>query len=299
MANELLTLAAGIHYLPGGVNCVVLEDGSGGALLVDTGLDSDAGKKLLKALEKKNLTPRAILNTHSHADHYGGNAVIEAKYPELKVFAPPLEEAILRYPILEPMGLYGARPPQELQNKFLMARASNARLAPEPGLCKIAGVTLELLEVAGHAALMYAVRVGSFLYATDALFGPEVLLKHPMSFCMDSRLQKESAAKLVELEGINLVLCGHGDPSTDLVNLVEKNLECLEATTRAVKNACQQSASVDTITQRVCDALNLELKNVTEFLLNRSAVSAHLVELLERGEVNMAVRDNLLEFEWV
>jgi len=299
MKSELITLAGGIHYLPGGVNSVVLEDGSGGALLIDTGLDGDAGKKLLRALEKKGLTPRAILNTHSHADHYGGNAVIEAKHPEIKVFAPPLEEAVLRYPILEPMTLYGARPPQELQNKFLMAHASNARLAPEPGLCKIAGVTLELLEVAGHAALMYAVRVGSFLYAADALFGPEILLKHPMSFCMDSRLQKESAASLAELEGIELVLCGHGDPSSDLRSLVEKNLECLEATTRAVKNACQTPSSVDAITQRVCNSLGLELKNATGFLLNRSAVSAHLVELLERGEVVMSVRDNLLEFGWV
>ncbi len=299
MANELITLVGGIHYLPGGVNSVILEDGSGGAVLVDTGLDFEAGKKLLRALEKKGLIPRAILNTHSHADHYGGNVAIEARYPELKVFAPPLEEAILRYPILEPMGLYGARPPLELQNKFLMGRASNARLAPEPGLCKIAGVTLELLEVAGHASLMYAVRVGSFLYATDALFGPEVLLKHPLSFCMDSRLQKESAANLGQLEGIERVLCGHGDPVNDLQSLVEKNLECLEATTRAVKNACQTPASTDAITQRVCGELGLELKNATGLLLNRSAVSAHLVELLERGELSMTVRDNLLEFGWV
>lgn len=296
MANEFIALESGIHYLPGGVNCLALEDGNGGAVLVDTGLDSDHGKKLLKALEKKGLTPRAILNTHSHADHYGGNAVIEAKYPEIKVFAPPLEEAVLRYPILEPMYLYGARPPQELQNKFLMGRASNARIAPEPGLCKLGGVTMELLEVAGHASLMYAVRVGGFLYAADALFGPETLKRHPLSFCMDSRLQKESAAGLLELEGINTVLCGHGEPSSDLQTLVAQNLESFEHTTRAVKVACQESASVDLILKRVCDSFQLELKNAGSVLLNRSVVSAHLVELLEREEVSMRVRDNLLEF---
>lgn len=296
MAQTLHTLAPGIHYLAGGVNVLVLEDGHGGALIVDSGLDADHGKKIVKALKEKDLEPRAILNTHSHADHFGGNAFLESKFPEIKVFAPPLEEAILRYPILEPIYLFGARPPKVLQNKFLMAPASNARLAPEPGLCKIVGVSLELLEVAGHASMMYAVRVGSFLYAADVLFGVEVLQKHPMSFCVDSRLQKESVQKLGTLDGIETVLCGHGNPTSDLAALVQVNLEVLETTTQAVKVACVPPASIDTILQRVCQTFGMEMQQPTHVLLNRSAVSAHLTELLERGEIEMRVNDNLLEF---
>ncbi|WP_367114345.1 MBL fold metallo-hydrolase [Deinococcus sp.] len=158
-----------MHFLPGAVNSLVVEDGQGGALLVDTGLDDGHARKLLRGLAGLNLRPTGILNTHSHADHHGGNTFILKTFPELKVFAPPLEDAVITHPILEPITLFGARPPRELQSRFLLAPPSSARLAPEPGLTRIGGAVLELLEVAGHASMMYAVRVGDVLYAADAL----------------------------------------------------------------------------------------------------------------------------------
>jgi len=295
--SSLSPLAPGVHFLPGAVNSLVLEDGRGGALLVDTGLDDGHARKLLRGLTELNLTPTGILNTHSHADHHGGNAFILKKFPELKVFAPPLEDAIITHPILEPIGLFGARPPRELQSKFLLAPPSPARLAPEPGLTRIGGVSLELIEVAGHASLMYAVRVGGVLYAADALFGPEALAKHPLVFCQDSALQKEAAARLGELEGVAVTLPGHGDPTRDLPGLVAANLAALDRVTDAVRAAVRVGeAGVDDLLARVCDALGVQMTNAGAVVLNRAVVSAHLTELLERGEVGLRVAGNRLVF---
>ncbi len=289
---DLVPLSPGVHSLPGAVNQLVLEDGAGGALIVDTGLDASRGKLLLRVLSARGLTPRAILNTHSHADHYGGNAVIEARVPGIKVFAPPLEEAVLRSPILEPLYLFGARPPRALQNKFLMGAASNARLAPEPGLVKLAGVTLELIEVAGHASMMFAVRVGDVLFAADALFGPEVLEKHPLTFCMDSALQKESARRLGALQGVRVTLPSHGEPTGDLAELARVNLDAYGRTTAAVRRATAEPGTLDELLARVCDNLDIHMQTPSEAVLNRSVVGAHLVELGERGEVESFVRGN-------
>ncbi|ALW89908.1 MBL fold metallo-hydrolase [Deinococcus actinosclerus] len=295
--SSLSPLAPGVHFLPGAVNSLVLEDGRGGALLVDTGLDDGHARKLLRGLTELNLTPTGILNTHSHADHHGGNAFILKKFPEMKVFAPPLEDAIITHPILEPIGLFGARPPKELQSKFLLAPPSPARLAPEPGLTRIGGVSLELIEVAGHASLMYAVRVGGALYAADALFGPGALAKHPLVFCQDSALQKEAAARLGELEGVEVTLPGHGDPTGDLPGLVAANLAALERVTDAVRAAVRVGeAGVDDLLARVCDALGVQMTNAGAVVLNRAVVSAHLTELLERGEVGLRVAGNRLVF---
>lgn len=283
MSPELLSLAPGIHFLPGAVNSVVVHSGQGGALLIDTGLDETHARKLLRALEAAGLRPSAILNTHSHADHHGGNAPILKRFPALEVYAPPLEAAIINHPLLEPWGLFGARPPQELQSKFLLAPASPARPLP-PGHVTLGGAEVELLDVSGHALQMYAVRVGDVLYAADALFGPEALAKHPLTFCADARAQKEAAARLGELAGVRMVLPGHGAPTGDLAGLVAANLAAYTRTTEGVLAALRPgAASLDEVLARVCAALDLPLREPGAAVLNRAVVGAHLTELLESG----------------
>jgi cyclase len=48
-----------------------------GILVVDTGLNSDEGRKLLTAIREVSAAPvRWIVNTHYHQDHRGGNGVV-------------------------------------------------------------------------------------------------------------------------------------------------------------------------------------------------------------------------------
>lgn len=293
----LTPLGPGVHFFPSAVNSVVVEDGHGGALLVDTGLDDSHARKLLRALEETGLTPVAILNTHSHADHHGGNAFILKRFPELPVYAPPVESAIINDPMLEPLYLFGACPPPELRTKFLLAPPSPAQPI-RSGVQRLGGVTVELIDVPGHAVQMYAVRVGDVLYAADALNGPDNLHKHPLIFCVDSVQQKASARKLGELDGIRVVLPGHGEPAADLRALAEVNVEQYGQTTRNVLEAVRQGeATIDELLARVCNDLNIQMSNAPSVVLNRSVISAHLVELQQAGQVTQAVKDNRLLFQ--
>jgi glyoxylase-like metal-dependent hydrolase (beta-lactamase superfamily II) len=296
----LIALAEGCFLFPGGVNSVVFASGpsSSGtsALIVDTGLDESHARKLLRSLQQAGLTPAAILNTHSHADHHGGNAFILGRFPGMPIYAPPFEAAIIAQPLLEPLYLYGACPPRELQTKFLLAPASQT-MPIQAGRHTLGGVEVELLEVPGHAVQMFAVRRGKVLYAADAMFGPATLAKHPLSFCVDSAAQKASAHALLALEGIELTVPGHGDPTSDLTALIHFNLNSLERTTSAVLNACQQGAAcTDELLARVCATLNTEMTNAGAVVLNRSVVAAHLAELLAAGRVELRVENNRMLF---
>lgn len=292
----LQTLAPGFHLFPGAVNSVVVESGGGGALIVDTGLDESHARKLLREVTALRLTPSAILNTHSHADHHGGNAFLLKKFPELEIYAPPLEAAVINHPLLEPLTLFGACPPPELRTKFLLAPASPARPI-EPGRHTLGGAEVELLAVPGHAVQMYAVRCGDVLYAADALFGPDTLGKHPLTFCVDSAAQKASAARLGELSGVRLTLPGHGEAAEDLPGLISANLAAYERTTAAVREALDGAgATVDELLRRVCGALGVTMTNAGAVVLNRAVVSAHLTEGLAQGWARLSVEEGALRF---
>ncbi|WP_161881463.1 MBL fold metallo-hydrolase [Deinococcus alpinitundrae] len=295
--SDLLPLAPGALLFAAAVNSLVFVEGSG-VLVVDTGLDDSHARKLLRALEAQRLTPTAILNTHSHADHHGGNATFLKRFPGLPIFAPPFEAAIIQHPLLEPLYLYGAHPPQVLRTKFLLAPASPAQ-AVAAGRVTLGSVAVELIDVPGHASQMYAVRFGDVLYAADALFGEEPLAKHPLTFCVDSTSMKASAAGLLDVPGVRLTVPGHGNPTENLTGLVATNLAAFGAVTEAVLTAVQDASTVDTALKRVCDALGVQMTTPSAALLNRSVISAHLAELADLGAVVLDVQDNELRFRAV
>jgi len=87
------TLAPGVVFLPGGFeagrqpdgNSLLLK-GSEGWLLIDSGRHRAHAQA---ALDAAGGQVRAVLNTHWHLDHLGGNAWLRARQPGLEVWASP------------------------------------------------------------------------------------------------------------------------------------------------------------------------------------------------------------------
>lgn len=295
---SLVQLSERTFYFPSGVNCGVIATSDGGCILIDTGGSEDHAKKLLKACRAAKLEPKAIVNTHSHADHHGGNAYLY-KTLELPIYAPIFEESILRYPILEPIYLWsGARAHKSLENRFLLAQPSPAKVLNEAGKRSIAGVELEFLEVSGHAHIQFALLFEGVLFAADAVFGQAVLAKHPLSFMVDTHLARE-AILTVQNCGAAVVLPGHGDPTTDIATLCAANLAALARASQAVLSACFEPASTPEVLERVCAMLEIEMPDLTRYVLNQTAVLAHLTDLEEQGLLQHQVVSNKLLWQAV
>jgi glyoxylase-like metal-dependent hydrolase (beta-lactamase superfamily II) len=65
-----------VHVIVGAGSNVTVQVGSLGAILVDTGTAQNADAVLASLRQLTNRPVRHIINTHSHADHVGGNELI-------------------------------------------------------------------------------------------------------------------------------------------------------------------------------------------------------------------------------
>ena len=121
---ELVQISEKSYY----INCpakigVYLAD-SENVYLIDSGNDKSAGRKVRQILDKNGWRLQGILNTHSHADHIGGNHYLQGQ-TGCRIYSPGIEGAFTKYPVLEPSFLYGGYPCKELRHKFLMAQDSD------------------------------------------------------------------------------------------------------------------------------------------------------------------------------
>src|SRR5215467_9548621 len=117
---------------------VVWGDGQNQALVVDPGLQPEL---IMQCLEERELDVAAILNTHGHADHIGGNEALKTRFPAAPIVIGVNEAALLtdaNVNLSAPFGMPITSPPAD-------------RLVKEGEIIEYAGFTLEIFEIPGHS----------------------------------------------------------------------------------------------------------------------------------------------------
>lgn len=80
-----------------------------------------ACKKVRRILDEKGWNLSGVLNTHSNADHIGGNQYLQQQ-TGCKVYSSGIEKAFTEYPILEPSFLYGGYPCKTVKSFLLFLK---------------------------------------------------------------------------------------------------------------------------------------------------------------------------------
>jgi glyoxylase-like metal-dependent hydrolase (beta-lactamase superfamily II) len=283
-----------VWYLPGANNLGVIGTGDGGAIAIDTGIDKDTGRALRKALDGAKLQLRAIINTHHHADHVGGNSFLLRNLPGVEVYAPALEAALIENPILEPTYLFhGARPIAALRNRWVMAPGSPVHhrlghaehIQQGEGLsATVAGVELELIALPGHSPAQIGVCYNGVCFAADGFFGQAVLAKHGVPYTYDVAAQLASLARLAARDEAFFVP-GHGELSSnaELEATLHANQEAIKRSCEVTIGALREPGTVDMITNRVLQSLERTPAGIPQYAIFVGAIAAYLSYLEGQG----------------
>lgn len=284
---ELIRAGERSYYIDCPAKIGLFEAGDG-VCLVDSGNDKDAGRKVRQILDKNGWKLLAILVTHSNADHIGGCQYLQ-KQTGCRVFAPGIEAAFTRSPVLEPAFLYGGFPPKALRHKFLMAQPSPAEDVSAPGFP--AGV--DILPLPGHFFDMVGYRTADgTAYIADCLSSAATLEKYGVPFIYDVAAYLDTLRKLPELEA-KLYVPAHAEAVEDIAPLAELNLRHVEALCESVLELCADPLGFDELIKRVFDRWGLQL-TMEQYVLVGSTVKSILSWHLDAGRAETLIEENRL-----
>jgi glyoxylase-like metal-dependent hydrolase (beta-lactamase superfamily II) len=289
----LIPLGDRVWVIPGGVNIGVLANDDGQIVLVDTGLNESSAKKALKIVrEELGGEVAAVLTTHAHADHFGGNATI-VKRTGAVVHAPEFDEAFLRYPLLQPASLFGGADPLDtLRGNFLLADPSPVDVLVKPGAHQIAGIGVEVVPLYGHSPGQLGYLAGDVFFCADVVLPASVLDKYRIPYLFSLT---EHLAALERARGTphRVAVAGHGPilEAGELEAAVELNRALAERVVEAMLDLAATPRSAEAILEGILRRFDAPVADAPSFYLLQPTVFAFLSHLHRTGEIGHEIHD--------
>ena len=258
------------------------------AVLIDSGNDKEAGKKVLKIFDAQGWRLKAVYNTHSNADHIGGNRLL-ADRTSCAVYGTEIENAFTRAPLLEPSFLFGGYPPRELRGKFLMAQPSSPRsLTPE---ALPAGMTM--FPLPGHFFGMVGFATDDGIcFLADCLSGENILEKYHVSFIYDVAAYLDTLERVKTMQA-KIFVPAHAPVTEQIASLAQVNIDKVAEIADKICELCGQPLGFEEILQKLFADYGLTM-NFEQYVLVGSTVRSYLAWLKDTGKLAARFEDNRL-----
>ena len=282
---ELNKLGEKTYYIKSPNNVGIYKTNENEVYLIDSGSDKDNGKKMLKIVEEQGWKVKGIINTHSNADHIGGNKVIQER-TGCEILANKIEKVITEYPILEPSFIYGGYPFKELNNKFLLAKESKVtdiqNNLPEG---------LEYFTIRGHFFDMVGIKTCDNVYfLADCLFSKETIEKYHIFFIYDVKAYLETLEMLKTLEG-KAYVPSHNEMITDLTELIEINKNKINEICTNIIQILEKPMTFEKLLKEIFNTYSLVM-NLNQYVLVGSTIRSYLAYLKDINKIDYEIINN-------
>lgn len=285
---ELKQLGPQSYYIESPAKIGIYKQNDTDIYLIDSGNDKEAGKKVLKIANQNNWRIKAIINTHSNADHIGGNHYIQEQ-TGCPIFAKGIEAAFTNHPILEPSFLYGGYPCKELRGKFLLAKASQVNDISHDDFPK----ELEVIPLSGHFFDMIGLRTpDNTVFLADCISSKATLEKYQISFIYDVAQYLETLDKVEKMQG-EIFVPAHAEVTKDMKELVKTNRNKIYEIAETLLAICEKQISIEAILQQIFNRYNLTM-NIEQYVLVGSTIRSYLSWLRDDEKITFTIQENKL-----
>ena len=290
---ELIQISERSYYIQSPAKIGLVRLSGRDVCLIDSGNDKDAGRKVRQLLDKNGWNLTAIYNTHSNADHIGGNRYLQAQ-TGCRIYAPGIDCAFTRHPVLEPSFLYGGFPCKDLCHKFLLAQESDAEELTKD--CLPEG--FEIIPLPGHFFDMVGYRTkDDVVYLADCLSSKETLDKYQITFLYDVSACLDTLPMVKTLPG-KIFVPAHAEAAEDIAELAQYNMDKVHEIADRITDLCREPLCFETILQKLFTDYGLTM-NFEQYVLVGSTVRSYLSWLKDTGRLCVSFEDNLLRWQRV
>lgn len=293
-----------IYYISGPTNIGIIEeqlsDTKSNLYMIDSGCNTEDGKRIFTEIteyfSQKDITIKAIINTHSHADHCGANNYIQQK-TNCEIWITENEQGSLINPFLQPIISWGGNPLPEINSSYYVAEKTvpNKIINPNEKLTLNNGIKLSFINLPGHYFEMVGILCEDnnkkVLFASDGIFGRKNIGKYWIPFLYDVKKFKNS---LDTISSLNADFCipGHGEPTSQIEETVELNKIAIISNEQCILEALKyKEQTQEDILKYVADKNEINL-HIAQYMLIGCTIKAYLTFLYNEGKISYHIKEN-------
>lgn len=279
-------------YAPTNIGIYYFKNKS--AVVFDTGINSNAAKKIDDVLLSNGIFPKYIVNSHCHTDHCGGNTYFKNNYTGAVFYSSGTEKLFIENGDLFPAMLCSSRP-----IKFLdRLKATSIDYVIDAGNIKINDEKFEILSLPGHSMDQIGLLTpDKVCYAGDAVFSKEIIHKYSFPNLYSVKDSIDTLNKLKSIDADYFVI-GHSEyvyDKDEMVDLCCYNIDNITKYQSLLLELLSEPMSREDLLENIvvlCD-ISLDFK---EYYLCLSSISAFISYFCEMGVIDFSIENGRMYY---
>lgn len=291
---ELKKIKGNSYYIDAPTNIGIYIFKNKNIIIFDTGINSNAAKKIDEVLTSSGLLPKYLINSHCHIDHCGGNTYFKNNYPGTVLYSSRAEKLFIENEELFASMLYSSEPIKLLDK----LKSPDVDYTLDIGVMKINDEKFEILSLPGHSVgHIGLITPDKVCYVGDAVFSKEIISKYSFPNLYSV---KESLNTLTILKSIDsdYFIIGHSEHVYDKASMTElcdyniKNItKYMDMLLELMTEPLTREDLLENIT--VLNELSMDFK---EYHLCLSTLSSFISYFYNMGVIDFSIENGKLYY---